>query len=590
MAVVEIAKIQVRRGIENQTGVPQLAGGEFAWAADTEHLYIGLNRVDGGSRDTNIRVLTENDVKSLFNIVTTGLLNTVTNYVWESDSAATITTSTSINNAYYQQVQRSVQNKLDDMVNVADFGVYPSTNASPVDCSAALQMVIDHLYLDTDSLSTSTHWDASGTLKYNKKLRFGPGCYKVGQTILLPRKAVLMGEGIDKTIIESITTGSGIFQTVDYVGRRSNPLNWGKFDPTTDSASTNITGVGQPNSIQIENMTIRYSTSTGLAPHLSLISLDCVSGGSIRNVKLQGRQASWLVVDGNVPTGIDLRGYNALTTENILIDNCEFNGLYYGVKSNYDTNHVVIQNNNFIASSYGIALSTATNLLATIGPNYFRATNNKFQSIEHQAIYIGMNTIKESHNFISENNSFINVGNTNGGTENVAVEPVIIYNTDGNASINDYFERQRFHNKNFSTSTVYYPLVQGKAKLDFKAISTASITTSSFVGGIIGTTSTGLIRLPITSNFQVIDLKYAVVGNNTPVPATKVGTLTVNVRPGNPPVSVTLTDNYDVIGAEANLLRFAIAANNTTRALDLGIVSVSTTTKFTIEYSVIVTL
>ena len=588
MAVVEIAKIQVRRGVENQTGVPQLDGGEFAWAADSEHLYIGLRRIDGGSRDTNIRVLTENDVKSLFNIVSTGLLSTVTNYIWESDSAVTITTSTSINNAYFQQVQRSVQNKLDDFVNVADFGVYPSTNAAPVDCSAALQMVIDHLYLDTDSLSPTTHWDASGTLKYNKKLHFNPGIYKVGQTILLPRKAVLIGEGIDKTIIENITTGSGIFQTVDYVGRRSDPSNWGKFDPTTNSASTNITGVGQPNSIQIENMTLRYSTSTGLTPHLSLISLDCVSGGSVRNVKLQGRQASWLVVEGNVPTGIDLRGYNALTTENILIDNCEFNGLYYGVKSNYDTNHVVIQNNNFIASSYGIALSTATNLLASIGPNYFRATNNKFQSIVYQAIFIGTNTNNESHNFISENNSFINVGNTNGGTELVGTQPVIIYNTNGNFSINDYFERQRFHNKNFSTSTVYHPLVKGNVILDFKAVSTASITTATFTGGVIGSTSTGLMRLPITGNFQVINLKY--VCTSTSTNDTKVGNVIINVRPGDTPSSITLSDNYDVVGSAASSIQWAVAATPETKALEIGVISINTITNFTIEYSATVTL
>ena len=571
MAVVEIAKIQVRRGVENQTGVPQLDGGEFAWAADSEHLYIGLRRIDGGSRDTNIRVLTENDAKSLFNMVSTGLLSTVTNYIWESDSAVTITTSTSINNAYFQQVQRSVQNKLDDFVNVADFGVYPSTNAAPVDCSAALQMVIDHLYLDTDSLSPTTHWDASGTLKYNKKLHFNPGIYKVGQTILLPRKAVLIGEGIDKTIIENITTGSGIFQTVDYVGRRSDPSNWGKFDPTTNSASTNITGVGQPNSIQIENMTLRYSTSTGLTPHLSLISLDCVSGGSIRNVKLQGRQASWLVVEGNVPTGIDLRGYNALTTENILIDNCEFNGLYYGVKSNYDTNHVIIQNNNFIASSYGIALSTATNLLATIGPNYFRATNNKFQSIERQAIFIGTNTNNESHNFISENNSFINVGNTNGGTELVGTQPVIIYNTNGNFSINDHFERQRFHNKNFTTGTTYYPLVQGKVELDFKSISTGSLTTS---------TSTTIMRLPLTGDAQSINVKYNFLSL---LPAAKTGNLEINVRPGFPPANVTLQDNYNTVGSDGGVY-FGLVVNSSTRSIEVLAVNPSTSTSFSMEF------
>ena len=73
MAVIEIAKIQVRRGQENQTGLPTLAGGEFAWAADTEHLYIGLRREDGGSRDANVRILTENDERNFFNVMATDL-------------------------------------------------------------------------------------------------------------------------------------------------------------------------------------------------------------------------------------------------------------------------------------------------------------------------------------------------------------------------------------------------------------------------------------------------------------------------------------------------------------------------------------
>ena len=71
MPIIEIARIQVRRGQENQTGVPTLAGGEFGWAADTEHLYIGLRREDGGSRDENVRILTENDLDNFFDSVVT---------------------------------------------------------------------------------------------------------------------------------------------------------------------------------------------------------------------------------------------------------------------------------------------------------------------------------------------------------------------------------------------------------------------------------------------------------------------------------------------------------------------------------------
>ena len=39
MAVIQISKIQVRRGLEED--LPQLAAGEFGWATDTRRLFIG---------------------------------------------------------------------------------------------------------------------------------------------------------------------------------------------------------------------------------------------------------------------------------------------------------------------------------------------------------------------------------------------------------------------------------------------------------------------------------------------------------------------------------------------------------------------
>ena len=42
MAVVQISKIQVRRGRKNgESGIPQLSSGEFAWAVDSQELFIG---------------------------------------------------------------------------------------------------------------------------------------------------------------------------------------------------------------------------------------------------------------------------------------------------------------------------------------------------------------------------------------------------------------------------------------------------------------------------------------------------------------------------------------------------------------------
>jgi hypothetical protein len=65
MPIIEIAKIQVRRGQENQGQVPQLAPGEFAWAEDTQNLYIGKRISEGANSDANTRILTDKDFTNI---------------------------------------------------------------------------------------------------------------------------------------------------------------------------------------------------------------------------------------------------------------------------------------------------------------------------------------------------------------------------------------------------------------------------------------------------------------------------------------------------------------------------------------------
>jgi hypothetical protein len=63
MAVVQISKIQLRRGKKNQgTGMPQLASGEMAWAIDTQEVFIGNGAVgEGAPYVGNTKILTEHD-------------------------------------------------------------------------------------------------------------------------------------------------------------------------------------------------------------------------------------------------------------------------------------------------------------------------------------------------------------------------------------------------------------------------------------------------------------------------------------------------------------------------------------------------
>ena len=79
MAVVQISRIQIRRGQKNQgSGIPQLAGGELGWAVDSRELYIGNGSVaEGAPAVGNTKVITEHD--DLFTLANTySYLNGVT--------------------------------------------------------------------------------------------------------------------------------------------------------------------------------------------------------------------------------------------------------------------------------------------------------------------------------------------------------------------------------------------------------------------------------------------------------------------------------------------------------------------------------
>ena len=45
MAVVQISRIQVRRGKKGVDNLPQLASGELGWAIDTQEFYVGNGSV-----------------------------------------------------------------------------------------------------------------------------------------------------------------------------------------------------------------------------------------------------------------------------------------------------------------------------------------------------------------------------------------------------------------------------------------------------------------------------------------------------------------------------------------------------------------
>ena len=109
MAIVSISRIQVRRGQAGAgSGIPQLAGGEFGWAVDTQALYIGNGSVSEGAPTVgNTKILTEHD--NLFELSST--------YIY-GDENLVQTGATS-----GAPVERTLKARLDDIVSVRAFGV-----------------------------------------------------------------------------------------------------------------------------------------------------------------------------------------------------------------------------------------------------------------------------------------------------------------------------------------------------------------------------------------------------------------------------------------------------------------------------------
>lgn len=526
MAVIEISRIQVRRGQENQTGVPTLAGGEFGWAADTENLYIGLRREDGGARDDNVRILTENDLVNFFSAVQEPLDSS--GYTYRSETyTGTIDGITALTDGG-QAYERLLRKKADDFVSIADFNVNGVGNET-----TKIQKAVDNLFLDPLKID-SKYGETSAKVLY-----FPAGTYNIDTAIFVPAYTTIVGEGIGKTIINLISDAAHAFQTVG-------------SDESTDGRTTFedgiSSGITQPNYLHIEGMTIKFDSSlTNVANAYSLISIDCSEHALIKRVKFIGNHLPLDAVNVEY-AGIDIRGNGSLqvSSENVLIDNCTFDGLYSGVKSNYDIVNPIIQNSKFYNSVRGVSFNDTIDVNATYGPRYGRILNNRFENIEREAIYVGESTYDYIlsdgtslyvTNHISMNNQFYNVGN-DGIAESTSAYPVITYLTNGNITVNDYFDRQNYQNR-FPTIGTYQPLVRGLVALDSVSVNTKTLNNGLF---------TPIVKLPITTNAQHLVIKYHMFAEDDGNPGVyvvdRMGTLKLNLQSGTTPINNNITDEY----------------------------------------------
>jgi len=513
MAVVQISRIQVRRGRSSGgTGIPQLASGELGWAVDTQELYIGNGSVSEGAPAVgNTRILTE----------ATNIFDLVEQYQYKRNDASYITGVTA-------PIQRTLQERLDDTVSVRSFG---AEGDGATDDRDAIQRAIDAIYIDYTAEDPS-----DPDPKRRVELLIEPGVYNVSGPIYLYPFITIRGSGKEKTVIRATGNTSAVIAIRD-------PY---KTDPGDDSTlikyETDINQYGnldQPRYLNVSGIT--FETAAANKP---VFIANAVKNSQFVDVKFKSTFEIGDSINGDNDLNIGMlmvAKSSAVTCQDNVFDNCEFENCAYGVDSTYDIQHNTFRSCVFTNLGHGAYLGWDVIVGVTdpeigsgrqVGPRWTRFENTKFIDIDRQGLYIGRGVGN-----ISTSNTYIRVGNDGGNSASVTKYPVIEFEFDTNVSENDYFERA-YDLAPASTidfrDTDYVSEVAGSAIANQKYFPPKSIT---------GTPESILLKLP-GSQDAVYKINYFYVCPDLDL--MRRGTVTLLADLSNNRVHIT--DDFDVTG------------------------------------------
>lgn len=264
MAVVQISKIQVRRGQKNSnSGIPQLSSAEFAWAVDSQELFIGNGSVlEGSPYVGNTKVLTEHD----------NILELASSYQFASNDTA-ITLS----------VSRSLQSKEDETVSVADFG---AVGDGSTDCVATFETAFTELFRNANQ-------------NYKKELLIPNGEYLFTTDLAVPSGVILRGETQTGAVLN---IGDNNIRFVTSQG-----LELGDFNSTN-----------RPTNLNLSNFTIKRTTGQ--------LTLSGVAESRFKDVRFLGEYALGSAVTlATAPAAVFWQN-TAIGTRahNLVFDGCVF--------------------------------------------------------------------------------------------------------------------------------------------------------------------------------------------------------------------------------------------------------------------------
>ena len=502
MSVVQISRIQQRRGKKNgDFGFPQLASGELGWAIDTQELYIGNGAVSEGAPYVgNSKVITEHD----------DILQFVALYEYQKNNHYIV--SGPIEG---QPINRSLQDRLDDIVSVKSFG---AVGDGVADDTNAIQRAINQLFLNNNT---------KANISSRVVLYMEPGEYKISNELRIPPFAHIIGAGIDSTIIKQIADYP-VFKMV-------------ANDPMTELGYLEFENMGlnpqRPKYILIAALTLKTT-----APQ-RLVYLDNTDSTLFDRVRFFGNYNDLLSTPDPNHIAVEARGTSKLLRSfNVLFNYCIFDYIGKGFYSDSDHDNISFDHCTFERLYEGINIGGGE--LGALNTNI---TNCYFNLIVTYGIYI-----KKGYGNISSNNKFMLVGNSTGDYSNPTVAN-IKFDTDGNQSINDYFQRNTILKDKDSGNafTAFVPavdtanLVYDNNNLHKNLEETAITNPIVFIRLPLANTGTYIIDYVI-KKFEKRNTNNTVISGTS---AIRTGTITVCVDVIN--VTSTMTDNYHYVGDES---------------------------------------
>jgi len=387
MPIVSISRIQHRYGLSEN--IPQLSAAELGWVIDQRKLYIGNGPTSEGAPEVgNTEILTEySDILSLSQ-----------SYTYKGEAGGyTVQTGPDANSP----VARSIQDKMDEMASVKDFG---AKGDGVTDDTAAINRALYEIYCR----------DVNAEIR--RSLFFPAGVYVVSDEIKIPTYAYLRGEGLNSSIIKQID---------------SDPICVARTADSLQQVGANIgnNGGALPHYIDIADLTFEQVTSN----HVFIIN--STTNTRFHRVGFKGSITSPTSVGSGLAC-LAIFSTAANHTNNITFAQCEFTNNTFGVLCDDDSHSVNFTSCKYLDLYKGFKLGeSTTGFGASVdGPTAYHVSGSYFDRIYSN----GIHCYDDISYFYSSFNYFDNVGNR------LTVTPYdnnILIEGEGCASICDTFIR-----------------------------------------------------------------------------------------------------------------------------------------------------